>query len=272
MPEPDEIWKAYTNYYTHRQTGNKQQSVGNYFRRKLRRLYKSILIRQQPVKRAREDVKYMYLRDHPPGRLLEVGCGSGRALKRFKDLGWQVEGQEVDPVAAQGVMEKLHVPVHVGLLDTLKLDGSKYDAVITNHVIEHVHDPVALITECYRLLKKGGTLVVVTPNIESFGHGVFKEKWLTLDPPRHLCLFTQRSLKNVALQSGFAFSEVWTTPANAEPVAAGSFDITTEGRHNLARRPDNEKANAAVLFQLAAMSLHKYLPDSGEECVLRARK
>jgi len=35
------------------------------------------------------------------GRLLEVGCGSGKMLKDMADLGWEVEGIDFDPVAVE---------------------------------------------------------------------------------------------------------------------------------------------------------------------------
>lgn len=270
LPVADDIWKAYRTYYTHGKQAGKAGAKGARYR--LRRLYKSILMRLQPVRRAREDVKYMYLRDVTPGRLLEVGCGSGRALARFKALGWTVEGQEVDSTAARGVLKKLDVPVHVGPLESLALDEASYDAVVLNHVIEHVLDPAALLASCHRLLKPGGILMLVTPNVESIGHSMFRAHWLALDPPRHVCLFTQRALMKAAGKAGFSDVEAWTTPANAETVAIGSLDIATSGTHDLDARPVHGKVLAAVFFQLWASAVYRYLPDSGEECVLRARK
>lgn len=175
-------------------------------------------------------------------------------------------------MAARSVVKKLDVPVHVGSLESLALEAASYDAVVLNHVIEHVRDPLALLGSSHHLLKPGGILMVVTPNVESIGHLVFRANWLALDPPRHLCLFTQRALIKAAGKAGFSDYEAWTTPANAETVALGSLDIATSGTHDLDARPGHGKVLAAVFFQLCASAVHQFLPDSGEECVLRARK
>lgn len=273
MPNADDIWKAYTTYYTHHgASGQKPRSHVSLSGKITRYFYKRLLMRILPVKKSRRDVNYMYLLGSPPGRLLEVGCGKGRGLKRFHDLGWQVEGQEVDPVAAQGVRDKFGIPAHVGELHELGIDGETYDAIVLNHVIEHVYNPVGLISECHRLLRKGGTLVVVTPNIESIGHRIFKENWRGLEPPRHICIYTSRALKNVACKSGFANPEVWTTPANAEAIAFASLVAGSVAAQAPDERQGYRKENTAVLFQLAATAIHSHLPGSGEECVLRAVK
>jgi 2-polyprenyl-3-methyl-5-hydroxy-6-metoxy-1,4-benzoquinol methylase len=44
-----------------------------------------------------------------------------------------------------------------------------------NHVIEHVSDPLALLRECYRILSPGGYVGIVTPNVKSLAHRLFRE-------------------------------------------------------------------------------------------------
>ncbi len=55
-------------------------------------------------------------------------------------------------------------------LNTLQLeveDGSA-DVVLLCEVIEHLYNPDAVMRECRRILKKGGALVLTTPNLSSW--------------------------------------------------------------------------------------------------------
>jgi SAM-dependent methyltransferase len=41
------------------------------------------------------------------------------------------------------------------------------DEIYAAHVIEHLEDPLRFLSECHRVLKRGGTVTVVTPNFLS---------------------------------------------------------------------------------------------------------
>lgn len=145
-----EIRKAYQNYYTYFSSYYMQQAR---MVRIIRVVLHSLSIYLLRLRKERGRYKCMYLDQTLPGRLLEVGYGNGKRLARMQALGWDVVGQEIDPVAASYVCEARGIPVHLGMLESLDvIEG--YDAVILSHVIEHVHDPLALLKTCYRLLKK----------------------------------------------------------------------------------------------------------------------
>jgi SAM-dependent methyltransferase len=78
-----------------------------------------------------------------------------------------------------------------------------YDVITLSHVIEHVHDPSALLRAIYRMLRPGGLLWLETPNLDSLGHARFGRNWRGLEPPRHLLLFSVDSLKFALAQAGF---------------------------------------------------------------------
>jgi len=275
MPLREEIHKAYATYYTHEDKGRQGPSD----RRKglavrLLRLYKRLLKILVGARRERENHELMYLRDVAPGRLLEIGCGSGKRLARLAELGWQVEGQEVDEKAWAAAKSKYPFQVHLGELAALALAGDAYDAVVMNHVIEHVHEPVELLAEVRRLLKPGGVLIANTPNAMSQEHRIFGTHWYSLDPPRHLHLFSPRSLSSLARRAGFRHHETWTSSVNADYVAASSLKIRGMGDMKAGedRLAKERRIVAGLYFQLWAMRSHAGLPDSGEECTLRAIK
>jgi SAM-dependent methyltransferase len=245
MPTENELASAYDNYYTHHEPPPPST---------LQRSYR-LLLRLTSLFRQRERLNLMYLDKTKPGRLLEVGSGAGHRLAAFRARGWQAEGQELDARAPAGV--------HIGPLRKLALPESTYDAVVMNHVLEHVTDPVALLGECRRLLRPGGTFVATTPNLDSHGHRRFGADWRGLEPPRHLHLFTPASLTTVANRAGFNQLKVWVTGTRAVSIALGSLAFQRHGRYDMLARSGLADAFRAVLFQLRA---------TDEECVLKATK
>jgi 2-polyprenyl-3-methyl-5-hydroxy-6-metoxy-1,4-benzoquinol methylase len=156
----------------------------------------------------------MWLKAIRNGRLLDYGCGSGRFLASMRDRGWQVHGYEPDAIAAQTAREVHGLEVTDGGFSVEALGEKTYDAVTLIHVIEHVRDPVATLSQCARLLKAGGSLMIATPNMASLGHRIFRSNWLDLDPPRHLMLFTPASLQQVAEKANLEIESIFS---NANP-------------------------------------------------------
>jgi 2-polyprenyl-3-methyl-5-hydroxy-6-metoxy-1,4-benzoquinol methylase len=200
MPLEEDISEAYRNYFTH----------GDFDR--TRSMASRLLFGLLGLKRARRRAELYYLEECSPGNVLEVGFGDGSQLKQLASLGWSADGQEVDPIAVHKLRDQ-GFKVHEGRLPDLGLIEGKFDAVVGNHVIEHVHSPLEVMKECRRLTKPGGLVVMLTPNSTSYGHRVFGRHWLGLDPPRHLHLFSLHSLGLLAANAGFTDYRVFTNPA-----------------------------------------------------------
>jgi SAM-dependent methyltransferase len=157
----------------------------------------------------------MFLKASDRGRLIDIGCGNSQFLAQMRDLGWQVLGIEPDTKAASVARDRFEIPVIAGTIESADLPESFYDAVSMNHVIEHVYDPAGLFQEIYRILKPKGKVVVLTPNVESLGHKLFRSSWRGLEPPRHLYLFTSKTLQLCAEKAGFSVETSRTTARNA---------------------------------------------------------
>ena len=76
------------------------------------------------------------------------------------------------------------------------------------HSLEHVHRPLAILREAYRLLVPGGKIVVATPNLESLPFYWFGSSWFGLDLPRHLTHFTPKALREMLETAGFRVESV----------------------------------------------------------------
>ncbi len=179
-----------------------------------------------PLRRTEIDADMRYLPHVADGRLLDIGCGSGDWLKRMCELGWRGEGTDFD-AAAVDIARTNGLQVHYGALKDLDFPRDTFDAITMNHVIEHVPDPIALIAECWRILKPGGRIVLATPNIESLGHRIFKEHWRGLEPPRHLHVLSPASVYECLTAVGF--KSVVLRTHNSKYVLAHSHRLATGG-------------------------------------------
>jgi 2-polyprenyl-3-methyl-5-hydroxy-6-metoxy-1,4-benzoquinol methylase len=149
----------------------------------------------------------------PDGRLLDIGCGNGVYLALMKQLGWEVMGIEMDAKAAAIAQSHFGFFVHVGTVNDAPFDERSFDVVTMSHVLEHVRDPIKFLQTAARFLKPGGRIIIVTPNAQSLGSLLFRKDWYALDPPRHLVLFTPKSVKKClakvnALESIKVFTSV----------------------------------------------------------------
>jgi 2-polyprenyl-3-methyl-5-hydroxy-6-metoxy-1,4-benzoquinol methylase len=289
QPIPEDIGKAYEGYYTHSQPEPGPSLVrdacwavwhsylGTRFGYtkgvgpKWRRIFAPLAL-LHPGGRDELDAASMHLRaPQSDARVLDVGCGSGVLLARMQALGWQVEGLEVDPDGVKAA-RALGVPVRLGTLEEQKFPDNHFDAVHSAHVIEHVFDPLSLLRECYRILKPGGTLVVLTPNIASLGHKIFGSAWLNLDPPRHLVLFSAKTLGQATKQAGFDIQRLDTTVRSAWVYGALSDCIRRTGRAEMAELGKPANLLRGVMYQLRQRKALRRNREAGDELLLLCTK
>lgn len=291
MPVEEDIGKAYQSYYTHQDTSNIPNTWPRHFYRLLKEGYLankygylnskvgtwqkllSILMYFDPGRCAGLDFSIMYLPSQSNASLLEVGCGSGWMLKIMKDLGWNVEGVDFDPYAVENAKSK-GLCVNCGTLSSQGYLDNHFDVIIMSHLIEHIHEPLKLLDECYRILKPGGKLVIVTPNIGSLGHQYFKASWRGLEPPRHLHIFTPNSLENLTKKAGFNTTNRLTTIRDANGLFLASRSIQQTGNHiMISPQTKNLKLKIwAKGLQLWEWLILKVRPNVGEEIVLIGKK
>jgi SAM-dependent methyltransferase len=152
-------------------------------------------------------------------RILDVGCGDGFHLGILRDFGgptWRLEGVEPDAHAAE-TARRAGLQVHQGVIQNLPLPASQYDLVLLIATLEHVDDPLAVLTSVRSLLRPGGRVGVVTDNIETLDFRLFgKRHWGGYHFPRHWNLFDWNTLRALALRSGLEVEKIGTilSPVN----------------------------------------------------------
>lgn len=272
-PIEEDIAKAYATYYTHEDVEKKSfiksRAIGL-----MRHLFVNIIGGLCGQGKEREDIAHLYLKDMLPGRVLDIGCGDARFLNRMKRLGWTAQGIDFDAAAARNAKNLFDIDVQIGTLESLQFPEGTFDAVTMNHVIEHVFDPIALLTEIRRILKPGGRLVVVTPNAMSVGHSIYGRFWRGLEPPRHIQIFTPCALETVARSAKFEISRLFTTAVNAWIILSASSALKRlyVSSETGSTKPSRvEQIQGLKMHLVEAFRLKKSAAE-GEEVVLIATK
>ena len=152
-----------------------------------------------------------------PGSMLDVGCGEGYALAFFKEMGWEVRGLDFSRAGIQSknphCAELLVEGDVFTLLEAEFNAGTRHEVIWLQNVLEHVVDPVALMTRLRSLVAPGGTLVVTVPNdfsplqLEARNRGLIdRDFWIAL--PDHLSYFSRESLINIGTFTGWQTLEI----------------------------------------------------------------
>lgn len=104
-------------------------------------------------------------------RILDVGCGYGFDLMRINLLnpGVQLFGCDVSKVMIrQAVANGTPGHLMVSFMERLPFPDSFFDSVFSHEALEHVLDPERCIAEMSRVTRQKGSIVITTPNGDTF--------------------------------------------------------------------------------------------------------
>lgn len=143
--------------------------------------------------------------DKKPWKVLDVGCGSGDTLMALKELGWDVYGLEIDRNAIRLAKERGLVNIKLGGYEKIEnFPNNYFNCIRLYHVIEHLPNPYRCLQLIYKKLKPGGEVVLGTPNAGSMVSKIFGKYWYNLDIPRHLFVFSPKTLSSLIKKAGFS--------------------------------------------------------------------
>lgn len=142
------------------------------------------------------------------GRLLDVGCGSGRFLKQMALVGWQVAGVEFDPEAAARARTVAPV-IFEGDPAEAAFAPDSFDVITAFHVVEHLPHPLPALRNMLGWLAPGGTIIVEVPNAGGLGAQAFGAYWSGFDYPRHLTHFTPATMGALVERAGGRVTRTW---------------------------------------------------------------
>lgn len=132
-----------------------------------------------------------------PESLLEIGCGNGSFLKRIEHLIPNVLGSEYNPDALNICKSK---GLNVSEQKIYEMKEESFDVICHFEVLEHVFDTFEFMNQSLKLLKKGGKLIIGTPDPEGIS-SIIGRFQLNL-PPHHQFDFSKKSLEWLASKFG----------------------------------------------------------------------
>lgn len=135
------------------------------------------------------------------GKLLEVGAAVGYFLNAARS-DFDVTGLELSRWAREHAERRFGLKLLPETLESAELEEGSFDVVAMIDVIEHLTDPKAAVARAARLLKTGGILYLVTPDIGSLSAAVLRSYWWGLRPA-HIYYFDERTLTRLLKEAGF---------------------------------------------------------------------
>jgi len=143
---------------------------------------------------------------HEPQCILDVGCGTGRLLRRAYRYWPEAQLIGVDP--APGMIEKAklltpNATFYTSMAEALPLQDNSVDLALSTTSFHHWQDQAAGVREIARVLRPGGYFMLVDISLPEWLGGVFRLKRVH-SPTQMRALFTQAGL-NVQMQKTLAW-------------------------------------------------------------------
>ena len=192
------------------------------------------------------------------GVVLDYGCGTGHwlvALHERAKPGQRFIGIDASERAVKQ-LEGTGVEGHVGddaLLGTAVPAGS-VDLILLDHVIEHVPEPRDTLARLASVLKPGGEIHGVTPNVDAWDARLFGPKWVGWHVPRHFFLFDHESFTRLAEDAGLEVVSLRSDPEGASHWAV-SMHTWLADRMGFVPSPERWRLPIYPLMLLAAIAV-----------------
>lgn len=181
---------------------------------------------------------YQLLRLHPGATVVDVGCGSGRAVAELAQHGARAIGVDLDPTMLAVARSRFpDIDVRAADATDLPLGDGQAHGYRADKVYHVLPDPPAALAEARRVLAPGGRIVLLgqdwdTIIIDSDQPGLTRRivhaRADTIPHPR-----IARAYRNLLLDTGFHDVEVEVhtaifTDAAMQPLLAGHADAARQ--------------------------------------------
>jgi SAM-dependent methyltransferase len=143
-----------------------------------------------------------------PGRMLDLGCGSGWFMSDMRDQGWETHGVEISSPAAELGRKTAALNIFSGTLEQAVFPPEFFDYVRSNHSFEHIARPKETLDEIHRVLKRGGKLLIGVPNEASLTSRVFGPYWWYRGAPVHPFTYSVKTLCELLKKQRFVIEKV----------------------------------------------------------------
>ena len=143
------------------------------------------------------------------GRVLEIG-DNDYTVKFGKEMVTKSDILYIDDTNPQAT-------IIADLADARNIDDNLFDCIVLTQTLHVIYDVKAVIRNCYRILKPGGTLLLTVPGISHIDQGNWGDYWFWS--------FTRKAISNLLLEQ---FSE-----KNVSIETFGNVKIATAFLHGI---------------------------------------
>lgn len=140
-------------------------------------------------------------------RLLDVGCSLGAFILAAKDRGRAEHGVEISRPVALYARDIRKLNLFCGTMEEAKFKNDYFDVINMSALLEHVHDPLGMASEAYRILRKGGALSASVPSFTSLSIKILGKKYRYI-AKEHLFYFTKDSIMKLLERAGFKTAKI----------------------------------------------------------------
>jgi SAM-dependent methyltransferase len=137
-------------------------------------------------------------------RIADIGCGSGTLLHRLHADGFS-DLTGIDPYINSSMTSVRGLRI---LKEEIYNLHESFDLIMLHHTFEHLSEPVTVLDHLRRLLTPSGNVLMRIPIASSFAYEQYGSNWVQLDAPRHMFLYTVKSLGILAARVGFKVTDI----------------------------------------------------------------
>ncbi|MDW2799915.1 methyltransferase domain-containing protein [Clostridium boliviensis] len=153
-----------------------------------------------------------------PIRVLDVGCACGASLLAIKKKypSSEPHGIELDE-GAWNISSMLFPVTQGNVEENLDYEEGYFDYIIFGDVLEHLHQPGAVLENMKRYLKPGGAILASIPNIMHISvvsnllNGYFTYEESGILDKTHLRFFTKNEITRMFSQAGYQLEDIGVT-------------------------------------------------------------
>lgn len=134
--------------------------------------------------------------------VLDVGCGWGDFLEmleseKIRYLGIDADREAINICKTKGLTCSLAT-----IEELIKNNKQPYSAITLFQVIEHLENPIKLLTSAKKLLKKNGMILITTPNNDTPLRKIFGSRWSVYNEPSHFVFYNKKTLVKTLVKVG----------------------------------------------------------------------
>jgi SAM-dependent methyltransferase len=134
--------------------------------------------------------------------LLEIGGGSGFVLEEALDLGFEkVRGVDPSAAAVASAAPRVREHIQARMMERGLFEPESFDAICMFQVLDHVADPVALLSECVTLLRPDGLLLLLQHDAGAWSARLLGERSPIVDV-EHPYLYSRTTLRKLLSANG----------------------------------------------------------------------